>query len=169
MKNIRRAMACMLVLLTVLSMMSVALASTKIVNANNVVLRKTPDKAGYKVGNVSKGIKVDTRGSKGEYTKVKILTGKYKGKTAYIYSAYISKDGQPNEKKATKGAAVVTSAVYLRSTPYKPQDGEANNAIRVLSKRTKVTVISINSRGWAQVTSSKGSGWVYSTYLAKAN
>ena len=168
MKNMRRVMACMLALLTVFSMMSVALASTKIVNANNVVLRKTPDKAGYKLGNVSKGIKVETKGSKGEYTKVKILTGKYKGKTAYIYSAYISKDGKKDDA-ATKGKAVVTSAVYLRSTPYKPQAGEANNAIRVLSKRTKVTVISINSRGWAQISCSKGTGWVYSTYLKKAD
>ncbi|MBE5807019.1 MAG: hypothetical protein E7317_01590 [Clostridiales bacterium] len=163
MNTIRRAMASLLIVLTLLSVFTTAFASSEyLVSANNVVVRRTPDKAGYKVGNVDKGIKVKRLGSSNGYTKVEILSGRLKGKTGYIFSAYVNKSGKI-EDAAKKGVNVVNKAVYLRNAPSKTE----GKVIRTLGRREKVKVLSIDSSGWAKVVTSKNeTGYCYSTYLS---
>ena len=164
MKGFRKILACVLMALTLISTLTTAMAASKEmkVSASRVVVRMTPDEEGYKVGNVGKGVTVRTLKQSGAYSKVEIMSGALKGKTGYIFTAFLNKPGEEEDDKAVVGPCVVRKAVYLRSAPNKAK----SEILRTLRRKEEVEVLSIDSHGWAKVETKKGeTAYCYSTYL----
>ena len=85
-------------------------AYKRYVTASSLAIRTKASSSSKKVGSYKKGKKITCYGKKGSWTKVK-----YKGKTRYVYTKYLSK----SKPKKVTGSQVATYAKKFVGNPYK--------------------------------------------------
>ncbi|MDD7209049.1 MAG: C40 family peptidase [Lachnospiraceae bacterium] len=88
----------------------VTAATRKYVTASDLSIRKSATSSSKKVGSYKRGTLITCYGNKGSWTKVK-----YKGKTRYVYSKYLSS----SKPSATTGSTVVAYAKNFVGNPYR--------------------------------------------------
>lgn len=82
------------------------------VTASSLAIRTKASSSSKQVGSYKKGKKITCYGTKGNWTKVK-----YKGKTRYVYTSYLSKT--KSSSSSSKGQQVANYAKQFVGNPYK--------------------------------------------------
>lgn len=102
---------------------------------------------------IPKGTKLTVLGTSGKWSKVK-----YAGKTGWSSNSYL--DTVTSSSNTSSGTPKYTTAnLNLRTGA-----GTGYRSIGVIPKGERVTVLQ-TSRGWAKVSSSRGTGWASESYL----
>ena len=126
------------------------------VSANRVNFRSGPSTSYSVIGKLSNGDKVEVISTSNGWSKVK-----YKGKTGYVSSKYLSSSVAP-ESTTTTTKYVNTLSLNVRSGP-----STSYSVIGKVSEGDKVEVIS-TSNGWSKIKYKGKTGYVSSKYLSSS-
>ena len=139
-------------------------------------VRTGPDTSYSSLGTVGQGQSVTCVGTSGDWTKI-IWGGNY----GYVYTAYLSSTYYGNVCPGGSGwyngwyygSNVLwgSDQVYLQRSAdlYSTNNASTTNYVRTLSQGTRVTLVSIESNGWAKVMYGGSVYYVASSALAYVN
>lgn len=138
-----------------------AAASTKMTATTAVNVRSAPSTSAKIVGDLYRGQTVTATAEAKGWTTIT-----YKGKPAYVSSAYLVKGTSlPPGNQVGKGTVrTTTTAVNLRRGP-----SLSDAVITVLKQGTRVTSTGKTAKGWTEVVAGKLKGWVSSQYLTASS
>lgn len=121
----------------------------------------------------SKSLKIVPKNTK---LVIKQVSGKwhkvtYKGKTGWVSGKFLKTVSVVTKKTTTAKKKNVSAKPSYRwattAVNVRKGAGAKHRSIGVISKGTKVTYVSA-SNGWSKVKTTKGTGWIKSTYLSKS-
>ena len=136
---------------------TVAGATTQVSATTAVNVRSQPSTSATIVGGLYRGQTVTAISESRGWTKIS-----YRGKDAYVSSAYLTKGKNlPSTAQVNSGAVrTTTTAVNLRRGP-----SLSDAIVTVLAQGTRVTTTGTTAKGWTEVLVSRARGWVSSQYL----
>ncbi|MFV0428828.1 MAG: SH3 domain-containing protein [Arachnia sp.] len=138
-------------------------SSGPMVATTAVNVRSTPNTSKPRVGLLRRGQKVTAVSSSNGWTRVS-----YRGRTAYVASAYLKSPGGSTStaataQSATTGTVYATANLNLRTGP------SMKNSVKTVAKRgTKLSLTGSISGSYAQVSYGKSKLWAASRYLSSA-
>lgn len=143
---------------------TIAEAGSSQVKATTAVnIRTKPTTSSSRLGVLYRGQKLEAVSSSGGWTKVK-----YRGKTAYIYSKYLSGStggsSTPSSNSSSTGSVYTTANLNLRTGP-----SMSYSVNRVASKGTKLSLTGKISGSYSQIKYSGKTLWAATRYLSTSS
>lgn len=129
-----------------------------------VHVRTGPSTSTKSLAILSKGQTLPSLGSSNGWTKVT-----YQGKTAYVYSTYLSgsTSGAPSSQTSNGTSSGATGTVYTTANLNLRTGPSTRDSIKVVAKRgTKLTLLGKTSGGFAQLTYNGSTLWASTQYLS---
>ena len=132
-------------------------ATTQVSATTAVNVRSEPSSSATIMGGLYRGQSVTAISAAKGWTKIS-----YRGKAAYVSSAYLTKGKTlPSTNQVNSGAVqTTTTAVNLRRGP-----SLSDTIITVLAQGTRVTTTGTTAKGWTEVLAGRARGWLSSQYL----
>jgi uncharacterized protein YraI len=147
-------------LLSVMLLPVIAWGSSSEVTASRLNVRTGPGTNFRRIGSVTRGTKLETKGKSGSWVKVD-----YRGRDAWVHGRYLKDSPSASSSRSTPSGQVryVTAArLNVRSGP-----STRYRRIGALDRGSKVSVID-SSGSWRKVTLQSGTGWVHGKYLSSS-
>lgn len=138
-------------------------ATGPMVATTSVNVRPTPSTAKPRIGLLHRGDRIQATGTSGGWTTVQ-----YKGRTAYVASAYLrpagaTRDDVNTTSGAAAGTAYTTANLNIRTGP-----SIRYRSVTVVPKGTALELTGTTQSGWSQVTWRGEKLWCASRYLSSA-